>query len=250
MTMTPADPGSQPPPAFAPPAASPTPPGPGSTVPPAPPSRPATRRLLSASAALILLVVGVLVIGIGIGWIAHARIGSSSNAAPVTGDIVVPSLPPAQAAQTSDNLVPDLRGLTQPEAQQVLADAGLPIDGIKVVQQPYVGESDVVIAQEPIGGAAYDGSITIVLPVPATMPDLAGKSETDARQALPTSARSPRWTASTCRGPPRDRSSPPIRRRARRSARRRQSSSRSRPRRATWWTSTRRAVAAPAPPSP
>ncbi len=159
------------------PPANPTPPG---SVPTGSPSR----RLLSGAVGVALLVLAALVAGVAVGWIAHARWAPQPAPIVAGGEIVVPTLPPAEVAQTENPVLPDVRGLTQADAEQAFADSGVKIGKVIVEQRPHVGPAGTIIAQTPIGGSVVTGDVTIVLPTPATMPDLKGQSEGVARKSL------------------------------------------------------------------
>ena len=78
---------------------------------------------------------------------------------------------------SSDLAMPDVRGLTQDEASQVLADSGFSAAIIRFVDAPSGAPEGIVVTQTPTFGTESPGEIVLGLAVPATMPNLAGKTQ-------------------------------------------------------------------------
>ncbi|MFC9351702.1 PASTA domain-containing protein [Arthrobacter sp. NPDC057013] len=80
--------------------------------------------------------------------------------------------------------MPDVRGLSEADARQVLADAGYSQSLVKIAKVPSVVSAGTVAAQDPVAGTETPASITLSLPSPAKMPQLAGKPIDEATKAL------------------------------------------------------------------
>lgn len=80
--------------------------------------------------------------------------------------------------------IPDVRGLSQQDAVQAISDSGAGVTKVVVAQKPHVGPEGFVVGQDPVGGASGQGTLTLFLPVAATMPNLSRKSEVDAKSEL------------------------------------------------------------------
>lgn len=80
--------------------------------------------------------------------------------------------------------VPDVRGLSEADARQVLADAGYASTVVTISQVPSVMAAGTIAAQEPVAGTLNPASIVLSLPSPATMPPLAGKPVDEAMRTL------------------------------------------------------------------
>ena len=142
------------------------------------------RRSLSARFAVALLVIGALVAGTALGWVLHARYAPQPTPVIAGGDIIVPPLPSAVAPTSRAPAIPDVRGLSQEDAQQAIADSGTGVSSLIIAKRPHVGPEGFVVAQNPIGGSAPAAKMTLVLPVPASTPNLVGRSQADAKAIL------------------------------------------------------------------
>lgn len=103
------------------------------------------------------------------------------------GALVSDTTPGASDLPTSgapDLTMPDVRGLTEVDALQVLVDAGADPNAVVVKSVPYLGTTGTIVAQDPVVGTTRPKAITLSLQVPATMPVLAGKSLDEASAAL------------------------------------------------------------------
>ncbi len=124
--------------------------------------------LVGLGSGLIGLVAGLL-----LGWFMPA-VGPTSAAT----EVVVGQ--PAGEAVVSP-LVPDVRGLTEADARQVLADHGLTEARVVVTPMAHVEAPGVVVRQEPAHGASLPALITLLVAQAGPMPDLVGKTEAEAR---------------------------------------------------------------------
>ncbi|MHA3725059.1 PASTA domain-containing protein [Leucobacter sp. HY1910] len=80
--------------------------------------------------------------------------------------------------------MPDVRGLTEATAQQVLADSGIPVDAITLYDAPSVVATGIVAEQEPAFGSSNLTSVRLGIAVPVTMPKLSGKTQPEATEIL------------------------------------------------------------------
>lgn len=76
--------------------------------------------------------------------------------------------------------MPDLRGLTEGDARQVLHDLGLASATVIVDSRPSVATTGTVVAQDPVGSAPVAATVVLTLAAPAVVPDLVGASVVDA----------------------------------------------------------------------
>lgn len=137
------------------------------------------RRLLSLTGAVVILCVASLCLGLVGGWMARGTLvpdGSSASPGSSQG--------PSAAAAANRLPMPDVRGLSEADARQVIADAGYEASIVKTSQAPSVLAKGTVASQDPVAGTKDPTSITLALSVPATTPDLVGKSLEDATTAL------------------------------------------------------------------
>lgn len=126
--------------------------------------------------------IGLLAIGFASGWVAANNFAVSTS--PVA--IETPTTDKPADEFTSSILMPDVRGLTPDEAGQVLADAGIDIEAVTQTEQPAAGESGLVIAQTPAFGAGDPPVVSLTISAEAKVPDVIGKSDSDAIALLNT----------------------------------------------------------------
>lgn len=86
-----------------------------------------------------------------------------------------PELFAAPKAEKGLRVMPDLRGLREEEALQILADLGLGQGAITVSPQPAAGELGVVLTQAPAHGFDIAGKVTLAVSSPARVPAFAGR---------------------------------------------------------------------------
>jgi hypothetical protein len=125
------------------------------------------RRPAVVPAALVL--VGVFAAGAAAGWWA-----SGHYAPRYAPDIVVAVAGDAGGAGATDLLTPDVRGLTEADARQVFADAGLAGIPLRTREQPSVAPAGTVVAQEPAAGAPVGAEVVLAVATPAVVPDVVG----------------------------------------------------------------------------
>ncbi|WP_458115964.1 PASTA domain-containing protein [Arthrobacter sp. D2-10] len=80
--------------------------------------------------------------------------------------------------------MPDVRGLNEADARQVLADAGYSPTVVEIDEIPSVLAAGTVAAQSPVAGTTKPESIILSLPSPAKMPDLTGETLEEATRIL------------------------------------------------------------------
>lgn len=144
------------------------------------PDQPATRKRLSALSALLLIAVGTAVLGLVGGLLIGTMIPGGSQPAPVQ----VTVLPQAGAGAQAEVVMPDVRGLTEPQARQALADHGIPGSAVTIDRRPHLASEKIVVAQDPIAGTAGPTKVVLSLPEKALMPKLAGTPEARARATV------------------------------------------------------------------
>jgi hypothetical protein len=124
------------------------------------------RRLLTVVA---LVALGALCLSFVGGWLVGSRTASAPSAEPTV--IRVPALDPAVGAVT----MPDVRGLDEQTAMQVLADAGITLDRVSLTTKAYAGASGVVVEQTPAFGADAPDEVSIAISTPAVVPPSIGR---------------------------------------------------------------------------
>jgi hypothetical protein len=80
--------------------------------------------------------------------------------------------------------MPDVRGLSEAAARQVISDAGYDPGAVNIAKIPFVGRAGTVVAQDPAATTAQVGAITLSIPVEAAMPELTGKPLDEASRDL------------------------------------------------------------------
>ncbi|MDQ0725196.1 PASTA domain-containing protein [Microbacterium sp. W4I20] len=134
------------------------------------------RRLIVIAGALaaLALVVG----GTAGGWhLANRTLIASAS----TGE---ESSEPAPVVDRVDSIVmPEVRGMSRADAEQVIADAGL-VATVSFTDTPSALPEGIVVVQEPLSGAADPTTIVLGISVPAVMPDLIGQERDTALDTL------------------------------------------------------------------
>ncbi len=120
------------------------------------------------------------VAGAATGWWAADRF-SPRTQPPV---VVVAPTPGGVDAAPRVGTMPDLRGLTEAQARQVLHDLGLGGVTVLVEARPAVAVPGTVIAQDPVGSAPVAGTVVLTLAAPAVVPDVVGDSVAEAVREL------------------------------------------------------------------
>lgn len=126
-----------------------------------------------------MLCAASLAAGLILGWVARGALveDPSVNAAEGEGQQT-----PAEGEEKLP--MPDVRGLTEADARQVIADAGYDPTSVKISNVPSVLTTGTIAAQNPVAGTTNAKDITLSLPAPALMPDLTGKSLDEASRTL------------------------------------------------------------------
>lgn len=129
----------------------------------------------------VLLALGLVGIGVLLGWLAGSERSLVSAAADQTA-----SGASADSAIRAATVVrmPDVRGLTAREAQQVLADQGVAADDVTVRDEPAAGDPDIVVAQEPVFGYEITGGVSLSVSTGAVVPNFRGRSAEKVLEAL------------------------------------------------------------------
>lgn len=132
--------------------------------------RPPRRKLpfvLAGIAAFLALLGG----SFGAGWITATQVNAQN----------IPKNPPATVVEVpaldplgSNSLMPDVRGLSDADAMQVLADAGIAVSTVTTTTKPAAGTSGIVIEQTPAFGTEAPTEVALVVSSPAEVPDLVG----------------------------------------------------------------------------
>ena len=89
-----------------------------------------------------------------------------------------------QASVRGNGRVPDVVGLTNEQAQQVLVDAGLLPEQVERIEQASARPVGEVLGQNPDPGVGIPGIVTIWVSTPAEMPNLDGQMLDEARAEL------------------------------------------------------------------
>jgi hypothetical protein len=161
------------------------------------PKRRRTGRRRALLAAGLLLLLGVFATGFGLGWTSGRAV--SPDALPDTKAQVVAA--PAKGDSKPVTL-PDVRGLQLVDAQQAMADAGLPTTGVTVKDAPAALPAGTILRQDPIGGTVGAAGVTLFVAVPGTVPPVVGTQATDALQNLEDLGASVRQVARYAPGTP------------------------------------------------
>ncbi|MDP9905604.1 PASTA domain-containing protein [Arthrobacter bambusae] len=144
-------------------------------------SEPRKRRLprwVSLTGAVSMLCVACLFVGLILGWVLRGSLFTDESVATDK-----PSQSPGVEAKATLPM-PDVRGLSEADARQVLADAGYDASIVKVSKTPSVVSAGTVAAQDPVAGTMQPVSITLSLPSPAVMPEIVGKDVGEASKSL------------------------------------------------------------------
>lgn len=139
-----------------------------------------TRKVLRAVGPFGLVAVGCAALGLVGGLLIGTLMPGNSQ--PTLVQVTV--LPQTGAAGQTEIVMPDVRGLTEPQARQALADHGIPNSAVTINRRPHLANEGIVVAQDPIAGTAGPTKVILSLPEKALMPKLAGVVEARARTTL------------------------------------------------------------------
>lgn len=142
--------------------------------------KPATRRRLLIGGAwtcgVLAVVGGSTVFG---WWLATSTvIASVDNPDPEVIEVPVPS------SLNGNAVMPDVRGLNPETALQVLADAGVPVAGVRTSERPAAGPSGVILVQTPVFGTLDPREVKLIISAPAAVPDVVGLPVSEATSQL------------------------------------------------------------------
>lgn len=150
------------------------------------------RRLRRLGTAMV--VIGILAIGLSGGYLLGKAM-TPTQAAPTdradlsdmevsVEDLEEGELPAGIAGEVLEVTMPDLVGLSQEHALDALVDAGIDPAVVATEERPFVGETGVVVAQDPIRQTGDPSEVTLFVSTEAQTPDVIDDSEEDAIAAL------------------------------------------------------------------
>ncbi|HLS77098.1 MAG TPA: PASTA domain-containing protein [Nocardia sp.] len=142
---------------------------------PPPTAKKPSRRIGAKSAAWALIILGLFGGGTATGWWAHRHFESTrpvDTVAAASGD-------DSSFLDTASTAMPDVRGLAEPVARQILADAGVAADRLTVESRPFAGLGGMIVEQDPPFGTADPGAVRLIVSAPAAVPEIAGRSESE-----------------------------------------------------------------------
>lgn len=137
--------------------------------------------LTARRAGWALLVAGLLGAGCTGGWVLRGWL--AEPALRVETPVIDRPIVVADAPDVEEG-APNVLGLSESDARQVFANLGIGGDDLGVEQVPAAGQAGLVVGQRPEPGAELDGSATLLVSVAATVPEVVGAQEADARAWL------------------------------------------------------------------
>lgn len=135
---------------------------------PRPPRRGRRRRV--GFALLAALVLGAAGGGFVAGWTLSGEIEARK---PAVESTVVEVEVPSYAGTTSVPM-PDVRGLDETAAREVLADAGISLDIVEMSSREAAGPEGVVVEQSPAFGTTDPEDVALVVSTQALVPEVDG----------------------------------------------------------------------------
>lgn len=141
--------------------------------------RPRPQRIQrSVLGAVLTASIGLFGAGVATGfWVNNNRIANTQSDSE-------PAAQPGGTVAGGSSVVPDVRGLTEAVAVQVLADSASAGSRVEIRTRPYAGLVGVVVEQEPAFGMATPPVVTLTVSSPAAVPVATGTSESDLRAQL------------------------------------------------------------------
>jgi hypothetical protein len=127
--------------------------------------------------ALVLVAVGCG--GMVGGWLLANGTVVAQAPQPEATILEVPLAEPGESST-----MPDVRGLAESDALQVLVDAGIPARAVTVSSRPAGGTPGTVVDQTPAFGTAAPATVELTIGEAAMVPDLQGREIDDAVAAL------------------------------------------------------------------
>lgn len=136
-------------------------------------------RRWARGSGLVAVVVGLLVAG----WFMHELIDAGNQGVSITVDRPVQVV---QEGIVGPDAMPNVLGLDEPTARQVLVDAEIDLGRVSTDEVAYAGEPGLVVDQSPGPGEEIgeSGTLTLALSTEGSMPDVTGLSEEAAREEL------------------------------------------------------------------
>lgn len=131
------------------------------------------RRLILTIGALSM-VLALFIGGVVVGW----RLSDSAEAARPMPEPSVVSVPARDAGPT-EILMPDVRGLSDKAARQVIADAGIAPSAVTTSSRPWAGDVGQIIEQTPVFGTTDPPAVELVISKPARVPATEGLAATE-----------------------------------------------------------------------
>lgn len=126
------------------------------------------------AAGLLLIAAGAFAGGAVVGWRVHDRaVAAGEQPTPVVVTVT------AEPAGPSEVAMPDVRGLSEQTARQVIADAGVPASAIKVSTRQWAGDEGLVVEQTPVFGTENPTAVDLVLSERAVVPEAVGRPADD-----------------------------------------------------------------------
>ncbi|BDT87281.1 hypothetical protein FMUAM8_30450 [Nocardia cyriacigeorgica] len=142
---------------------------------------PRAQRRTLVTIAVVLTALGLFGTGLTTGfWANNERIAHSASSA-LSSPAPVPS---ESEDEQLGSMMPDVRGLSEPVARQVLADSAAGGARVDTESRPHAGLSGIVIEQQPAFGTAVPDVVRLTISAPAAVPAVDGRTETEIRAQL------------------------------------------------------------------
>lgn len=127
------------------------------------------KRLLAGGIALLL--VAAFAGGIAVGWtVASENQARQVGTVPEIVEVAVPVFD-----GSDDAVMPDVRGLNEDTAMEVIADSGIPIGAVSVESRPAAGSPGMVIEQSPAFGTRAPDGVELTISTEAVVPVIEGR---------------------------------------------------------------------------
>lgn len=145
-------------------------------------------RWLTLGSSIAMIGVSALLLGIVLGWLGRGNLVAAELPLQDTLQVQTTEEPTTVQAQP----MPDIRGLSETDARQVIADAGYSPEIITVKSTPSLLPAGTIAAQSPVQGTSNATEIVLSTPAPAIMPELAGNTVDQATEQLARMGASPK----------------------------------------------------------
>lgn len=133
------------------------------------------RRLALLLGVVLCLLVATFLAGAGVGWRLFDERSLTQAADRNEPEVVKVRTPAFEDDAEGTRIMPDVRGLPEDEAREILADTVLTGDAPVIEHRPWAGPPGVVIEQRPAFGVADPVAIDLVISEQATVPEVAGE---------------------------------------------------------------------------